>query len=54
MAKQNWYKNLKSKKEYNVLNTQLLCCGYPENRREDEYKKKAKPNFPEQSRDKKI
>jgi adenylate kinase family enzyme len=40
----NWYKESKKKKKekkWNTLDTQLLCCGYPENKRKDPYKKNA-------------
>lgn len=45
----NWYKKSKLKNhDNNVLDTQLLCCGYPENRREKgkEWDKKSQTNFP--------
>jgi len=39
----NYYKKAKKYKdersEGEKLDTQLLCCGYPENRRKDPYKK---------------
>ena len=39
----NWYKKAKKYKdkrfEGEKLDTQLLCCGYPENKRKDPYKK---------------
>ena len=45
----NWYKNSKDKEDHphpSVLDSCLLCCGYPENRRKDEYKRNKKPNYP--------
>lgn len=51
----NWYKKSKLKNHDNhVLDTQLLCCGYPENRREKgkEWDKK-KDNCPEYEKKKK-
>ena len=47
----NWYKESKRKykddrNEGEKLDTQLLCCGYPENRRKDPYKKNKKKNHP--------
>jgi len=40
----NWYKKAKEEKDkkWNVLDTQLLCCGYPENRRKDPYRPNKK------------
>jgi len=38
----NWYKKAKKDKKWNVLDTQLLCCGYPENRRKNPYKPNVK------------
>jgi len=39
----NWYKSAKEKyKNYHKLDTQLLCCGYPENKRKDPYKPNKK------------
>ena len=40
----NWYKKAKKEKDkkWNKLDTQLLCCGYPENRRKDPYKPNKK------------
>lgn len=54
----NWWKRLKAeeceslnqedKRHPRVLDTQLLCCGYEENRRKpgSEWDKNEKPNFP--------
>ena len=39
----NWYKTAKKKyKDYHKLDTQLLCCGYPSNRRKNPYKPNKK------------
>jgi ribosomal protein L37E len=44
----NWYTFCKVSQEENytgnwhVLDTQLLCCGYPKNRRKDPYKPNKK------------
>ena len=32
--------------EEDKLDTQLLCCGYPENRRKDPYKPNKKKSYP--------
>ena len=46
----NWYKKCKSEEserfEGDKLDTQLLCCQYPENRRREPYKKKKGRNYP--------
>lgn len=47
----NWYKkakelNKEDEPHEDVLDTQLLCCGYPENKRKDPYKRKEGPNYP--------
>ena len=43
-----WYRKLKEAEKRKVLDTQLLCCGYPENRRKDKYKRKKTKNYPKQ------
>lgn len=37
----NWYKE---SRKWNKLDTQLLCCQFPENRRKDPYKKLKNKN----------
>ena len=39
----NWYIEAKKKyKDYHKLDSQLLCCQFPENRRKNPYKSKKK------------
>ena len=40
--KQRWNKPKDEREEGDKIDTQLLCCGYPENRRKDPYKKNDK------------
>ena len=47
----NWYKLSKRKykddrQEGDKIDTQLLCCGFPENRRKEPYKKNKGKNYP--------
>lgn len=50
----NWWKKAKKrckvkedgKGNWGVLDTQLLCCQYEENRRKDPYKREEAPNYP--------
>jgi len=50
----NWYKQSKKtrhrykddRQEGSKMDSQLLCCGFPENRRKDPYKKKKGKNYP--------
>lgn len=47
----NWYKISKRKykderQEGDKMDTSLLCCNYPENRRKNPYKKKKSRNYP--------
>ena len=49
----NWYVTAKAKRKYkderregDKMDAQRLCCGYPENRRKDPYKKNESKNYP--------
>jgi len=49
----NWYRISKKRKyedernEGDKIDNQLLCCGFPENKRTDPYKKNKGKNYPD-------
>ena len=45
--KKKWNQKYKDERtEGDKIDTQLLCCGFPENRRKDPYKKNKGKNYP--------